>query len=447
MAETRIFLTRIFKSRVRLLHSASIPITDRDSDNEPLIYPYGSRSLSAQVAAVRSLCPAPDFPSGPHRRSLSTPFECQELAPNGVSQRPHSIHILKSPWKGHESSKVALNQQNHLSRKQSTGQLSTAFPDKVQRHAANESLDARLFPGSDAQSITPNRSPPVLQVSKITSASMRPSSISSSPIFAYEERRSSLSRKPDIRNLRNASHQDHVRSFSVPVVNSENLRPRHTPRSPITRAQLDKPLPPIPLEIGATSWPRSTMKDVSWLESTSELSLSPRAQAAPADNQGCERTVDTTLYQRWSPAVTHEMITRLVHNIREEHTTRNIHNHHVYHRTLPVVDVELRPARHFIPSEEGLIEVAEDDVPVDMRLSEDWLTAQVTSRLFSDNGLDELNDSGSRSTLGFLETDVEDHVNLDGTRRIESIHTHPTHFGQAIVGSEQSYAVRINVDD
>jgi hypothetical protein len=59
---------------------------------------------------------------------------------------------------------------------------------------------------------------------------------------------------------------------------------------------------------------------------------------------------DTKIRRVWMPAVVHETIVRQIHEIREERITREIHHHHVFHRTLNVHDVEVLPARHFLRS-------------------------------------------------------------------------------------------------
>jgi len=48
------------------------------------------------------------------------------------------------------------------------------------------------------------------------------------------------------------------------------------------------------------------------------------------------------------PAVYHDNITETIHHIREERVTREIHNYHVFHRILPVIEVEVLPAKHFL---------------------------------------------------------------------------------------------------
>ncbi|KAI9840156.1 MAG: hypothetical protein M1837_001869 [Sclerophora amabilis] len=60
-------------------------------------------------------------------------------------------------------------------------------------------------------------------------------------------------------------------------------------------------------------------------------------------------TVDTDVRETQAPAVCHETIYPEVRRIREEVITREIHLHDVYHRILPVIDVQILPARHFVP--------------------------------------------------------------------------------------------------
>ena len=53
-----------------------------------------------------------------------------------------------------------------------------------------------------------------------------------------------------------------------------------------------------------------------------------------------------------------------MHEIREEQIHRDIHKHDIYHRVQPVYDIEVRPARHFVPGVNGeLVEVPEADLP------------------------------------------------------------------------------------
>ena len=64
------------------------------------------------------------------------------------------------------------------------------------------------------------------------------------------------------------------------------------------------------------------------------------------------------------PAVVHETVHQDIHHVREERITRDIHEHDVYHRILPIVDVEVLPPRHFLPVEGGgLVEISASEVP------------------------------------------------------------------------------------
>lgn len=78
----------------------------------------------------------------------------------------------------------------------------------------------------------------------------------------------------------------------------------------------------------------------------------------------------------------HDNITNDVHHIREEVITREVHNHDVFHRILPVVDVEVLPPRHFLPVEGGgLVEVSAAEVP---GRGQNWVIAETASKIPSD---------------------------------------------------------------
>ncbi|CAI6247312.1 unnamed protein product [Periconia digitata] len=75
-------------------------------------------------------------------------------------------------------------------------------------------------------------------------------------------------------------------------------------------------------------------------------------------------SVDVEKSVEIAPAVQHEVVKPKEHEIVEERIFREIHNHEVYHRILPVHDVEILPARHFVHDPNGkLIEVSGDPFP------------------------------------------------------------------------------------
>lgn len=54
--------------------------------------------------------------------------------------------------------------------------------------------------------------------------------------------------------------------------------------------------------------------------------------------------------------MTHKVIQQDIRNIRQEHVTRDVHSYDVYHRVLPVIDVEVLPARHYMHHPDGTCE-------------------------------------------------------------------------------------------
>ncbi|PBP15690.1 hypothetical protein BUE80_DR013586 [Diplocarpon rosae] len=75
-------------------------------------------------------------------------------------------------------------------------------------------------------------------------------------------------------------------------------------------------------------------------------------------------TVDSDITTKTLPAVIHEHVTPIQHNIREERITRTTHTHEYRKRILPVLDTEILPTKHYIhsPDGKGLIEISESEV-------------------------------------------------------------------------------------
>ncbi|KAI0475718.1 hypothetical protein GGR56DRAFT_695561 [Xylariaceae sp. FL0804] len=80
-------------------------------------------------------------------------------------------------------------------------------------------------------------------------------------------------------------------------------------------------------------------------------------------------TTDVDHATRYAPAVTHETVRPTEHEIVHEQIHRDIHTHDVYHRVQPIYDVELLPARHYVPNRSGdeLHELSESELPDDCR--------------------------------------------------------------------------------
>lgn len=110
-------------------------------------------------------------------------------------------------------------------------------------------------------------------------------------------------------------------------------------RNHIPRSSLDKPLPKPPVS-GAE---RDEAGDIP--ESYDQTSIAYTKARDLERELGVEgqidlsNTTDVEVLERWAPAVTHETITRNIHEIREEQITRDIHQDHYFHRILPIEEV------------------------------------------------------------------------------------------------------------
>lgn len=202
-------------------------------------------------------------------------------------------------------------------------------------------------------------------------------------------KRRSLSHKPDISDIRSASGIHDPESLSLPA-SGHKPRAGQADKRAVRRWQLEKPLPPLPLETVNThvrqkERRRSVHSKVhSWLaKDVGQAPDTPRSIMSPCSSE------DTTFYKRWAPAVKHETITRKTHEIREERTTRETHEYHVYHRKQPIVEYEILPARHFVPVAGGFVEVSEDQVAGTPDAN--WIAEEIASKVRPlDRGLVEL---------------------------------------------------------
>lgn len=82
------------------------------------------------------------------------------------------------------------------------------------------------------------------------------------------------------------------------------------------------------------------------------------------------------------PAVVHEKVDREVHHIREERITREVHHHDVYHRILPIIDIEVLPARHYVRNDDGTLrEIIEDEIPGTSQYNQNWFVGETLSKI------------------------------------------------------------------
>lgn len=144
------------------------------------------------------------------------------------------------------------------------------------------------------------------------------------------------------------------------------------------------------------------------------------------------RTADTDVQTTWNRPVVHETIQPIEHEERQEIITREIHNHHVIHRILPVRDVEVLPAKHYAPigPNGALVEIPppEGELPGQ---SHAWtIVANPISTQHGENPYPwtrEVFKKGERETVG-----------EDGVRRTETTWIHPAHLEEGAMITGQS---------
>ncbi|CAK4030454.1 Hypothetical predicted protein [Lecanosticta acicola] len=176
-----------------------------------------------------------------------------------------------------------------------------------------------------------------------------------SPVSAISSRR--LSHKPDLPDLRRVSggqEKEEVGRISLDNVPPRGSSWRHS-------ADFHKPLPHLPKETATND---STKHDSDHAIPRKPIVETSDTPIDPSKYVDLSNTKQTHVNVNWSPAVTHEVRQVDTHEIVQEAITREIHNHHIYHRVLPVIDVEILPARHFVPTADGgYREISEAEIP------------------------------------------------------------------------------------
>ncbi len=122
-------------------------------------------------------------------------------------------------------------------------------------------------------------------------------------------------------------------------------------------------------------------------------------------------------------AVVHETVHKDVHHVREELIRREIHTHDVYHRIQPVIDVEVLPARHFLPVEGGgLVEVNVDEIP---GRRNNWVLAETVSKIPSDQAAPHGATNFTARRFPGREGDEVKYTASDGHEKTEQTWVHP----------------------
>ncbi|CAF9939880.1 MAG: hypothetical protein ALECFALPRED_008366 [Alectoria fallacina] len=221
------------------------------------------------------------------------------------------------------------------------------------------------------------------------------------------------------------------------------------PRAQISHSRqqsVPKPLPSIPVAADRGNANRQTEPTP---QSSSILNRSrpvPTSQTGLRDaqdivNQAKTNTYDTQVVERVAPAVVHEEVHRAVHHVREEVITREIHTHDVYHRILPVVDVEVLPPRHFLPVEGGgLVEISAQEVP---GRGSNWVIAETASKIPSDQAAPSAMTQFTARNFPGREGDAVKYMSPEGYEKTSQTWVHPPELEEGARLTGQSWPMVI----
>lgn len=338
--------------------------------------------------------PGYQLPKVPRERDFSSSFDGLTLASR--SEGKHSVDgfLPTQLDEGRNSENIAdrnlaattgtaptLRLVSSIEQEKSEPKSQPLIPH-VDQHASNVA-DWNIVRNDDAAIEMRNEAPHPLKVKKRTSnlhgaessqrntlepdsAQMRDASWSVTPLgLEGDEDESPLAARGKISNL----------NSDIPVaVNSSSLP---------TRASLDKPLPLTPPAMVSQRNASSNTPDNAPNHDDELLRHSKQDSAGPFNLDGVDvqKQPDTvSLHERRAPAVTHETIKEEEHVTRQEVITRETHDYHIYHRILPIIDIEVKPARHFVPVDDGFVEIAEEELPGRTREKVNWAIAEMVSQ-------------------------------------------------------------------
>ncbi|KAK3073147.1 hypothetical protein LTR53_005529 [Teratosphaeriaceae sp. CCFEE 6253] len=250
-----------------------------------------------------------------------------------------------------------------------------------------------------------------------------------------------LSHKQDNSDLRRTSVEGATRSRS-PQIHHHEPRSTEGDRHRIKRSSLEKPLPTRPSDEFAADLENDQIvrRD---LGSGSHPGYTTELADKAVDLTGIvdlSKTEDATLHERWAPAVTHETVVQDIHHVREERITREIHTHHYFHRVLPIIDIEVLPARHFAPIEGGYAEISADEVPGRTGANAQWLIAELASKGLPKSTGPIVPERFTARTFAGKQGDYKESVAPEGHPRTETTWVYPpTFYEPGAVASGQTY--------
>lgn len=151
-------------------------------------------------------------------------------------------------------------------------------------------------------------------------------------------------------------------------------------------------------------------------------------------------------------AVTHELVQPTEHHVTHEQVTREIHYHDVFHRVLPVIDLEILPTKHYVvdPDRPGTLkEIPESEAPV----RNNW-TITPNIALVSDESVGTDNPQVHKfSELRHCHADEQaepvlvskkSYITSNGATRTEYVWQHPPTFDMSAYDQGQTMPLRMN---
>lgn len=136
-----------------------------------------------------------------------------------------------------------------------------------------------------------------------------------------------------------------------------------------------------------------------------------------------ENKTETIIHETVAPAVTHESVEVRKHEIRHEVIDREIHTHEVHHRVLPVIDVQVLPAKHYVPGPDGrLVQILESQIPGRTAANQSWVIAETVSKTKPDVTQPR---KFTARTFGEADADVPEYVDANGIRQSKTTWIHP----------------------
>ncbi|KAK1061293.1 hypothetical protein LTR74_011177 [Friedmanniomyces endolithicus] len=420
------------------------PATQREIPPEilPGIHPAAEPSAAsadqasmppaAQLAAKRAMYPDQDLrlPQVPRQSDLSSDLQHLTLS-NAAGREPYSEDVADR--------NIAKRKplQNGVERPLSGQSYSpfnaTPLPPHGDRHSeevANRNTGQNR--GLGGPSVSSYGTPSPLRVQKRDPIDNQAGGIGS-PTTSYGGR--GLNHKANDNDLRRSS--DVARSQSPTLQRGEPRTSTDSDRRRIKRTSLEKALPARPAA-----------------ESTAENRHPGHTQELAdkaVDLTGIvdlSNTTDATLHEKWAPAVTHETVIQNVHHIREERITREFHNHHVFHRILPITDIQVLPARHFVPIEGGYAEISAAELPARTGVNAQWVLAELASKGLPRSQGPIVPDRFTARTFKGTEGDYKEYMAPEGFPRTEQTWVYPpTYYEFGAIETGQTYTFHMGSAD